>query len=171
MPERWYAARHHGASFLCAQTNLRYQQFEVFAPVYPATVIIRRRKVPVEKPVFSGYLFVLFDVDGARRWQVINSTLGVVHLLPLHSEDPQPLPPGFVEQLREQQFSVPALVDHINVFAKDELVRVLSGPFLSRVGRVVASTRTSTSIEIEAFAGRPTRLTVATADLAAVSGE
>jgi transcriptional antiterminator RfaH len=167
MPERWYAARHHGASFRCAQTNLRHQQFEVFAPTYPDIVIIRRRKIPAEKPVFNGYLFISFDVDGARRWQVINSTLGVIHLLPMHSEDPQPLPPGFVEELREQEFALPELVEHITAFAKDELVRVMSGPFLAKVGRVVSSSRNSTSIEIQAFAGRSTRVTVPTGALEA----
>ena len=93
----------------------------------------------------------------------INSTPGVLRLLPTRSYRPAPLPVGFVEGLRDQEFTLPALAEHIAGFARDEVVRVLSGPFLAKIGRVLQSSPKSTSIMLETFT-----VTLATADLARV---
>ena len=88
-------------------------------------------------------------------------------MLPARAERPVALPAGFVEGLRKEELTPPALAAHIAVFARDEIVRVLSGPFLAKVGRVVQSAPKSTRIALEAL-GRETIIALSTKALARV---
>ena len=78
-----------------AEQNLARQSFEAFFP----SVLIRYSRVHVIKePLFRGYGFVRFDCE-VDRWLSINSTRGVIRLLPRHHEVPDPMREGFVESM------------------------------------------------------------------------
>jgi len=79
-------------------------------------VIRRNRRVVVERPVFHGYLFVKFDLSG-WRWRAINSTQGIIRLLPMGSEEPVALPRGFVEALQSRNVAVPVITKVLETFA------------------------------------------------------
>ena len=164
--DRWFAARYRAQLARWAQLNLRAQDFETFWPTYRETVIRRNRRVVVERPVFHGYLFVKFDLSG-WRWRAINSTPGIIRLLPMGSEEPVALPAGFVEALQARAPSAPMVAAVIETFAANSVVRILGGAFAGRLGRVLQSTQKSTRLKVQAFAGRDTVLIVPTIDLAA----
>jgi len=167
MDNRWFAARYRAQLARWALLNLRAQDFEALWPTYREVVIRRNRRVVVERPVFHGYLFVKFDLSG-WRWRAINSTPGIIRLLPMGSEEPVALPAGFVEALQSREPSAPVVAEVIATFAANTIVRILAGAFYGKLGRVVSSAPRSTRLSVEAFGGRPTVMSVQTADLAAV---
>jgi transcriptional antiterminator RfaH len=165
--DQWFAARYRAQLARWALLNLRAQDFEALWPTYREVVIRRNRRVVVERPVFHGYLFVKFDLSG-WRWRAINSTPGIIRLLPMGSEEPVALPAGFVEALQSREPSAPVVAEVIATFAANTIVRILAGAFYGKLGRVVSSAPRSTRLSVEAFGGRPTVMSVQTADLAAV---
>ena len=165
--DQWFAARYRAQSARWALLNLRHQDFEAFWPTWSETVIRRNRRVVVERPVFHGYLFVKFDLSG-WRWRAINSTQGIIRLLPMGNEEPVALPVGFVEALQARAPSAPVVAETLQTFAQNAIVRILAGAFHGKSGRVITSGPRSTRLSVEAFGGRPTVMSVQTADLAAV---
>jgi len=163
--DQWFAARYRAQSARWALLNLRAQDFETFWPTYRETVIRRNRRVVVERPVFHGYLFVKFDLSG-WRWRAINSTQGIIRLLPMGNEEPVALPVGFVEALQARAPSAPVVAETLQTFAQNAIVRILAGAFHGKSGRVITSGPRSTRLEVAAFADRSTVVTVATVDLA-----
>ena len=150
-----------------AMRNLEQQHFEVFCPTVREKWIYRGHKWDRERAVFTNYIFVLFDI-AQEMWRSINSTRGVVHLLPLHAEEPQPVPVGFVEELQQRAIEEPIVEEIVQRFERDAIVRILAGALRDRVGRVVSSTPASTRVAVEAFAGREVTATMRTQDLALV---
>jgi transcriptional antiterminator RfaH len=130
---RWFAARHKAQQATWALLNLQHQGFVTHWPTFPERIVRRNKVISIRRPVFPGYIFILFSLSD-RKYLAINSTPGVVRLLPMRTERPAPLPAGFVEGLPDQEFTLPALAEHIAGFARDEVVRVLSGPFWPRSG-------------------------------------
>jgi hypothetical protein len=61
------------------------------------------------------------------------------------------------------------IVEAIQTFAANAIVKILGGAFAGRQGCVVSSGAKSTRLRLEAFAGRDTVLTLATADLGAIT--
>ncbi len=84
-----------------ALRNLSRQGFGSFHPRQTATRRVRDKLVTREEPVFSGYLFVTFDVDTAP-WRRINATLGVARLLTTPSLVPARVPEAFMAALRQR---------------------------------------------------------------------
>src|SRR6516162_1188835 len=112
---RWFAARHKAQQATWALLNLQHQGFVTHWPTFPERIVRRNKVISVRRPIFPGYIFILFSLSD-RKYVSINSTAGIVHLLPIRTERPVPLPVGFVEKLRDQQLTAPALTNHIAVF-------------------------------------------------------
>jgi transcription antitermination factor NusG len=72
-----------------------------------------------------------------------------------------------VTALQSREPSMPVIAELIETFAANSVVKILSGVFAGRTGRVVQSAQKSTSIVVEAFSGRETTVTLATTDLVA----
>ena len=90
-----------------------------------------------------------------------------MHLLPVHREMPLAISTAFVEALRSAAVLDEA-IEAVQAFKRDAMVRIVGGPFLDRLARVVSSNRRSTRVKLEMF-GRETITVVSTADLAAVA--
>jgi transcriptional antiterminator RfaH len=162
---RWFCARHKAEQAKWALLNLQHQGFVTHWPTFPARIVRRNKVITIGRPVFPGYIFILFSLSNRRL--AINSTPGVVRLLPTRAERPAPLPVGFVESLQMREPTAPLVAEVIATFAQNTVVRILAGAFHGKLGTVVSSAPRSTRLSVEAF-GRTTLLTTATADLAEV---
>ena len=85
-------------------------------------------------PLFPSYLFVHMNVR-AVRWQAINSTLGVKHLLS-QNERPLALPGGFVDSLRAAA-TVDGTVNSMLTLKSGDRVEIIAGPFASKIGELL----------------------------------
>ena len=161
---RWFAARHKSQQATWALLNLQHQGFVTHWPTFPERIVRRNKVITISRPVFPGHIFVLFSLSD-RKYVAINSTPGVVRLLPTRAHRPAPLPAGFVEALQSREPSAPVVAETLQTFAANTIVRILAGAFHGKLGRVVSSAPRSTRLAVELF-GRTTVLTAATADLA-----
>ncbi len=132
MVAQWYVIQTQFKQELAAVDNLRRQGFEVFFPRY----IKKHKKGELILALFSGYVFVCFDVE-ACRWQSIHSTIGVSRILGYGADTRVPAPcrdnviPGLRELCDEQ-----GIVDMARAFPVEsqayeqgEAVKILSGMF------------------------------------------
>jgi transcriptional antiterminator RfaH len=164
--ERWYVARHKTAAADWALLNLRHQGFITLWPTFKQRVIRRNKAVIVKRPIFSGYLFIRFDIHD-WHWQAINYTSGIIRLLPTHAEEPIPVPDEFIAALATREPSAPVIVEVLQRFHENEIVKILSGAFRGWLGKVISSGPRSTRLSVAAFGGRDTVVTVQTGDLIA----
>lgn len=128
MAERWYVAQTQPGRDRTAQEHLRRQAFSVFLPV-----ILERDR---ESPLFPGYLFVALDLH--QRWEAVNGTRGVTHLLPHFAERPAPVREGYVEALRARaeagEFDLRAACEVSLGYVRGEEVEVISGALAEKRG-------------------------------------
>ena len=94
----WYVVATKPNCEYKALTNLQRQDFESYLPCILVRRSHARRLNIVQRPLFSGYVFVQLDPEVAR-WRSINGTIGVTHILTSNGR-PQPLRNGFIDALR-----------------------------------------------------------------------
>jgi transcription antitermination factor NusG len=133
MARRAYVAQTHGGLERHAQDHLKRQGFDTFLPEYRDGRMLR---------LFPGYIFLWFDVeDRSVRWQCVNSTRGVIKLLPREGLVPRALPDGFVEELRdrcaEHDWSPERAEQIAYGYAKGERVEVVCGPLAGYNGELI----------------------------------
>lgn len=128
MAERWYVAQTQPGRDRTAAEHLRRQAFSVFLPV----VLERDRTIPL----FPGYLFVALDLR--QRWETVNGTRGVTHLLPHFAERPAPVRRGYVEALQARaeagEFDLRAAYETSLGYVRGDEVEVLSGALAEKRG-------------------------------------
>ena len=130
--------------------------------------ILRNRRFELMQPMFGRYVFVGFDFS-SFRWQRVNYTSGVIHLLPKHLEEALALPEQFIPELqaREAEAEVARLAAAEELcarFAPHEVVRILRGGLAGQQAEVIVSDQRQTRVSVQ-FLGRVTTATVATDDL------
>jgi transcriptional antiterminator RfaH len=163
--ERWYCARTKvNFSWDVIIQQLAQQNFTAWLPIVRQQSFQGGKKLITEQPLFPSYIFVEFDI-AATRWHSINNTIGIMRLLPERLEQPQPLPAEFIAGLQNRP-SVQQVELLAAKFTANDVVRVLSGVFQNRFGRVLSSNRNATWVRLEAFAGREIAVTLPTAALA-----
>jgi transcription antitermination factor NusG len=152
MASEWFAARINSAPL--ATAALARQGFQSFYPTRPTRRWERNKIVTFEHPVFTRYLFILFDV-AAGFWHPINGTYGVMYLLPKHADVPQAMPRGFVDAVKASLTEPEErTAEVVRLFERDALVRIIAGAFVGYTGRVVSSRRRVTRVRLDnAFAG------------------
>lgn len=165
--DRWYVVRVHPGCELVAARHLEEQAYGAFAPTFTPEGKTKEGKPFARKPLFPGYIFAKFDI-AFDRWQPINNTRGVMHLLPQSRETPLPIPTSFVERIRDQveagDFEPEQLEDILKEFVPGLPVEIVNGPFFGFPG--VVSRRKGKVIEVEvALFGRPTPVRVGVEDL------
>lgn len=130
----WFVAETLPRAEFRAQENVERQGFASFLPRFLRTRRHARRIDHVLTPVFPGYLFVSFDLEG-DPWRAINSTFGVRRLVSFRAERPQPMPHAVMRALMarcEAQTITRQLPDLV---AGDE-VRVIAGALADKIGRI-----------------------------------
>ena len=169
----WYAAKTKPASEFVAEDNLKRQGFNPLNPKYRETSVRRGARVTLERPYFTGYIFVRIDV-GIMRWQRINATRGVKQLImadevPIRiRDDAMALVKGFCDS---DDF-VPAYeVDRtlVKMFQLKDLVKVSdqSSPFLGFMGPVEWVQKQRVKVLLNIF-GQNTRVEVDASSLESV---
>lgn len=155
----WYCATTHRKAELIARMHLSDQGFETFLPMRagrdPKLGLVTRALIP-------GYIFVALDLSG-KRWRAVNSTRGIGHLLPLHLEEPEPVPDRAMALFREHAdreglYDDPADFDRALYAAGTEL-RVIDGSSAGLSGPVISDEGTRIRILLSMF-GREIRATV-----------
>jgi transcription antitermination factor NusG len=135
--ERWFAVQSQPHRELVAANHLRNQGFRVFLPLQPRTWRHARRVETRLVPFFSGYLFVVLDLD-RDRWRSVNGTFGVQRLVTNGGETrPAPMPPGIIEAIMSKTDERGCLQPggHLRV---GQEVQILDGPFGDRTGELIA---------------------------------
>lgn len=165
----WYVAALRPGGRGAAMRNLEHQGFEVFNPKYELRRVRRGATTVVDVPLFPGYLLVAFDQAAQWHWRVVNSTLGVKGLLPLHSDNPLPLPLSAVQELVSWQASV-ELQALVGDWAprRGEIVEIVSGPFFGFTGKVVGPVKDRIRV-LTSLLGRETVVTLGMNQVARVA--
>jgi transcriptional antiterminator RfaH len=148
-----------------AEGNLARQGFRVLLPRVRQLVMHRGKKIIIEHALFPGYIFVEFSLVD-RHWRAINSTIGVVHLLPLHLEIPFDIPASFVEGLEKYANDPMEIVNLTVNFIENDMVRLITGPFANFSARVLRPGIKTSLVEILSLTGEKLVARTATANLA-----
>ena len=135
--QRWYAVATQPAREGIAVRQLQNQGFKTYLPLRKKTVRHNRRLLNKSAPLFPGYLFVSFDL-AAVRWQAINNTLGVKHLVSV-GDRPAQLPSGFVESLIGSVGEDGCVTCNPDLKTGDR-VEFLAGPFAQQIGELLMRT-------------------------------
>lgn len=131
--ERWYVARTLPQRELQAARQLNNQDFRTFVPRYWKNRRHARKVETISAPLFPRYIFVV--VDPTRdRWRSINGTLGVDRLL-MYGGEPQPVPPGVIENLVAAGDTQGNISFGFNL-KEGQAIKVMAGPFAELVGEL-----------------------------------
>lgn len=121
----WYLVQSKPRQEKVAQEQLQRQGYEAYLPLRRAEKIRHGRKLLVEEPLFTRYLFVrLASGFKDKAWGPIRSTLGVSGLVRFgaqHASAPEPL----IEALKAQEAVTPT----DKLFQPGAKVRIEQGPF------------------------------------------
>ena len=154
MAGAWYVAtvklsQYQGFVGRTAEWHLNNQGFTTYLPIVERVVVRRNRKTNIPTPYFPGYICVWFDIE-KPLWLKINSTIGVGRLLPKSQPIPTPLPPGFVDAVRDSLTNYNDAAKVVRMFRLHEMVQVIAGPFRDMTGEVERSDRVTTKIRLTA---------------------
>lgn len=130
----WYVVHTHANAEAKALTHLTRQGYDAYLPRQRRWRRHARRRELVLRPLFPRYLFVAHDLF-EMPWRPILSTVGVSGLV-RRGDRPAPVPPGVVEEIREQErlHAFDQTGDARKLHAGDQ-VRVMNGPFADLMGK------------------------------------
>lgn len=145
--ESWYVVQTKPRQEFRAQEHLRNQGIRCVLPTIQAEKIRRGRRVFVNEPLFSRYLFLELDRrDG--KWSVLRSTRGVTRLVEFGGV-PARLPASLIEAFVSRQ-AVPK-----RLFAPGDQVVVTQGPFAGLEGIYQMPDGETRALVLLEFLGRP----------------
>lgn len=160
--KRWYVAQVRPGRLREACAHLARQDFHAWVPEWSHG-----------EPLFPGYVLVELDLsDRAVRWQAVNGTLGVVRLLPMHLERPDPVPFNIMTSihtmLQEERDRPEPLTTVETFFPKDCRLKVTIGPLAGLHGRFLRRRKGSVELAMTLLGGEvPVTLPVTHVGLAA----
>ncbi len=118
-----------------ANKSIRALGFDAYMPLERTVRIVRRRKVEVERPLFSRYLFV--GVEMLDDWKAVLDLDGVEDVL-RNNDIPSRVPVAWIEMLRKLEGlgSFDRRKNAPTPFQIGEMVRVSAGPFSGLNARI-----------------------------------
>lgn len=129
---QWYALRTRSRHEKRVREQLEQRAVEAFLPTVSKWSRWKDRKKQVAWPLFPGYCFARFDV--AARLQVLTCD-GVVQIVG-SAGVPSPIPAHEIDGIR-QLVETELAYDPCPMIHEGEMVRLVSGPLKSVVGRLV----------------------------------
>ncbi len=129
----WYIIQYKPNSHKIASINLNRQGFETFLPYYETTKRINSKFINYLKPLFPGYLFVLFDVN-KNNWLKIKSTIGVRKIISI-GNNPVKVPSEIVNGLKIKCDKFDKFNAAKNLAAGDH-VKIIKGPLSGFFGKI-----------------------------------
>jgi transcription antitermination factor NusG len=143
----WYVARIKSCQTARALDALERFRVKFNYPVF--------RDCEIEKPLIPGYVFVQLPFD-EDVFAAVNEFDGIDRLLPYHTENPLAVPQkwmdSFLCQLSNAQFD--SEVERNAVlprFGKNEILAVISGPFVGHTGTFVRVRKGVVDLDITFF--------------------
>ena len=131
--ERWYVVRTQPQREALAARQLENQDYRVFLPRFLKNRRHARKFETVLAPLFPRYMFISLDLT-RDRWRSVNGTYGVDRLL-MRAGEPEPVPPGLVEQIMGAAEADGAV--RFNIGLKEgQTIKVTAGPFADLMGRL-----------------------------------
>lgn len=161
----WFLAQLKPNCAHIADRNLKQQGFRTFLPMEEGTQNRKGRFISTLRPMFPGYVFVSFDIEGGL-WRKIYSTPGITRLVSFGNE-PAMVPLDIVNQLMLRCDNAGKLLPP-KIFKPGDQVRIASGPFVNfvtTVNNILPDQRVWVLIDIM---GRQTRMAVGANQLRAV---
>lgn len=126
MSKEWFILQFKPNSHHQASRNLNKQGFETFLPLYKSTSRKATRFINVTRPLFPGYMFILFD-SACTMQSKINNTYGVSRLVTFNSTL-KSVPTSFINNLTNRCDSSGKLLPEKKLIKGDQ-VKVSNGPF------------------------------------------
>lgn len=115
--------------------HLDRQSFTTYCPMIRKSILRRRRRIEVARPLFPNYLMIQID-PAFDRWRPVLSTLGVSTMVRFGDEVAL-LDGRFVDSLRaREENGIITLPDQ--PFEVGQVVRVAGGPFDGTVARILS---------------------------------
>ena len=109
--------------------QINAQGFKTFRPM-----LHKKHKDGIKTiPMFGRYLFVELTFAFNERWQVLNSTRGVIRVITSVALKPSILPVGWVENMIRQGDVIKDFSD-VMQFKVGETLQIMDGPFEGQVG-------------------------------------
>lgn len=161
----WFLAQVKPNSHAIAERNLSRQGFETFLPMQEETCRARGRFVSRLRPMFPGYVFVLFELARGHS-RAVNSTPGLTRLVSFGGR-PQPVPGDLVHHLRARCDDAGCFQTGTRLKPGDH-VAVTSGPFAEFVAKVETLSPDQRVWLLLDFMGTQTRISLSTDALRAV---
>lgn len=131
--KEWYIVQFKPNCQNIAKKNIERQGFEVFLPLHNVTTRAPIRFVNRLRPIFPGYMFVLFDKSDLS-WIKINNTMGVSRLVKIR-EKPSAVPRNLITSLMERSNSDGVLYPD-KTLKNGDRVEILKGPFVNFVATI-----------------------------------
>lgn len=151
----WHVVYCHAKGELRAKLGLVSLGFETYLPVEKRWIRHARKREIRDRPLFSRYLFVSFDVNEPGWMNQVTSTDGVMYILayPLVQGNeiawiPERVPDAFITQLRRKEaagdfdYTKPTCA-----FSVGQEVRIAEGPFAG-LNAIVHSTPDNKKVEV-----------------------
>ena len=142
MQRHWYAVHTYSGHENKVMTNIKRRAEsmglsekvgEVLVPTEIETRTRAGKKVEVKRKIYPGYVLVEMFLDDST-WYLIKSTTGVIGFIPPGTTKPVPLQEKEVKSLlATAQETTPVTIIK---FEKNEIVRVVSGPFTEFTGKI-----------------------------------
>ena len=131
--DSWFLAQLKPNCAHVADRNLKRQGFRTFLPMEEGLQNRVGRFIPTLTPVFPGYVFVSFDIEGGYC-RKISSTNGITQLVSFGNK-PAKVPFDIVNQLMlrcdsDGKMLPPKLLKH------GDQVRIFSGPFANFIATI-----------------------------------
>ena len=129
----WYAFVTQVNKERLAVEQLQAQSFDIFLPQHLKTVSHARKRITKPAALFPGYGFVRLNRK-LDSWRKINGTRGVKYLIS-NRDRPVPVPDEVITSLKclQNEFG---LISFGSLFAPNDNVRFVAGPFLGLIGRL-----------------------------------
>ena len=155
----WYAAHTHVNAETRALWHLENQGFSVYLPQYLKQRRHARKTDWVRTPLFPRYLFVFLD-GFSRRWQAIQSTVGVRYLI-CSDGAPLEVPERIVQELREREDEKGLIkMAEQAPFRRGDRVQVTRGALIDQVGIFQCRSGSERAIVLLSLLGRDLRVQV-----------
>ena len=160
MAAAWYAVHVRSNHERLAAEHLAGRGVELFLPLYSALSQRRDRRVMLERPLFTGYVFAHIDPTGEARVAVLRAP-GVVRIVGFGGE-PSPIADDTIASLRILVERGGGVARPHPLVRDGQRVAVVDGSFRGAVGvlHVTAGRKPQLIVEVE-FLGRAVAVPIA----------
>lgn len=112
--------------------HLENKIFDVLVPMQDKIEIKQGKKLAVKEKIFPGYILVKMDLDD-QSWLAVRTTQGVTSFVGMGNK-PTPISDQEVQTI--VKFTQEEAPTFKQVFASDDTVKIIDGPFAEFIGKV-----------------------------------